>query len=33
MNMLDQAEALKLPDKQFAIRIVSVVRSLPGRER
>lgn len=29
MNMLDQAEALKLRTKQFAIRIVSVVRSLP----
>ena len=27
--MLDQAEALKLRTKQFAIRIVSVVRSLP----
>jgi four helix bundle protein len=29
MNKLDQAEALKLRTKQFAIRIVSVVRSLP----
>ena len=29
MNMLDQAEAMKLRTKQFAIRIVSVVRSLP----
>jgi four helix bundle protein len=29
MNMLDQAEALKLRTKQFAIRIVGVVRSLP----
>ena len=28
MNMLDQAEALKLRTKQFAIRIVSVSRSL-----
>jgi hypothetical protein len=28
MNMLDQAEAMKLRTKQFAIRIVSVVRSL-----
>jgi len=27
--MLDQAEALKLRTKQFAIRIVGVVRSLP----
>jgi len=29
MNKLDQAEAMKLRTKQFAIRIVSVVRSLP----
>ena len=29
MNKLDQAEALKLRTKQFAIRIVGVVRSLP----
>jgi four helix bundle protein len=29
MNKLDQAEALKLRTKQFAIRIVSVSRSLP----
>ena len=29
MNTLDQAEALKLRTKQFAIRIVGVVRSLP----
>lgn len=29
MNMLDQSEAMKLRTKQFAIRIVSVVRSLP----
>ncbi len=29
MNKLDQAEALKLRTKQFAIRIVFVVRSLP----
>ncbi len=29
MNMLDQAESMKLRTKQFAIRIVSVVRSLP----
>jgi four helix bundle protein len=29
MNKLDQAEVLKLRTKQFAIRIVGVVRSLP----
>src|SRR5260370_30314291 len=29
MNMLDQAEAMRLRTKQFAIRIVSVARSLP----
>ncbi|MGA2744656.1 MAG: four helix bundle protein [Candidatus Sulfotelmatobacter sp.] len=29
MNKLEQAEAMKLRTKQFAIRIVSVVRSLP----
>ncbi len=29
MNKLDQAEALKSRTKQFAIRIVGVVRSLP----
>jgi four helix bundle protein len=29
MNMLDQAEALKLRMKQFAIRTVSVSQSLP----
>jgi len=29
VNKLDQAEALKLRTKQFAIRIVGVVRSLP----
>jgi hypothetical protein len=29
MNMPDQAEAMKLRTKQFAILIVSVVRSLP----
>jgi len=29
MNTLDQAEAMKLRTKQFAIRIVGVVRSLP----
>jgi hypothetical protein len=29
MNMLDKAEAMKLRTKQFAIRIVGVVRSLP----
>jgi four helix bundle protein len=29
MNKLDQAEALKLRTKQFAIRIVGVARSLP----
>lgn len=29
MNKLDQAEALKLRTKQFAIRIVAVSRSLP----
>ena len=29
MNKLDQAEAMKARTKQFAIRIVSVVRSLP----
>jgi four helix bundle protein len=29
MNLLDQAEAMKSRTKQFAIRIVSVVRSLP----
>jgi four helix bundle protein len=29
MNTLDKAEALKLRTKQFAIRIVAVVRSLP----
>jgi four helix bundle protein len=29
MNTLDEAEALKLRTKQFAIRIVSVSRSLP----
>jgi four helix bundle protein len=29
MNKLDQAEALKLRTKQFAIRIVGLVRSLP----
>jgi four helix bundle protein len=29
MNKLDQAEALRLRTKQFAIRIVGVVRSLP----
>ena len=29
MNKLDQAEALKLRTKQFAIRIVGVVRFLP----
>jgi four helix bundle protein len=29
MNMLDQAEALKLRTKQFAIRIVTLVRSIP----
>jgi four helix bundle protein len=29
MNMLEQAEAMKLRTKQFAIRIVSVVRPLP----
>jgi hypothetical protein len=29
MNMLDQAEAMKLRTEQFAIRIVGVVRALP----
>lgn len=29
MNMLDKAEAMKLRTKQFAIRIVGVVRALP----
>jgi four helix bundle protein len=29
MNMLDKADAMKLRTKQFAIRIVCVVRSLP----
>jgi four helix bundle protein len=29
MNMLDKAEAMKDRTKQFAIRIVAVVRSLP----
>jgi four helix bundle protein len=29
MSTLDKAEAMKLRTKQFAIRIVSVVRSLP----
>src|SRR5208282_5663074 len=29
MNMLDKAEAMKLRTKQFAIRVVGVVRSLP----
>ena len=29
MNKLEQAEALKLRTKQFAIRVVGVVRSLP----
>jgi len=29
MNMLDKAEAMKERTKQFAIRIVAVVRSLP----
>ena len=30
MGTLDKADAMKLRTKQFAIRIVSVVRSLPG---
>jgi four helix bundle protein len=30
MNMLDKAEALKERTKQFAIRVVTVVRSLPA---
>jgi four helix bundle protein len=29
MNMLDQAETMKLRTKQFAIRIVGVARTLP----
>jgi four helix bundle protein len=29
MNMLDEAEVMRLRTKQFAIRIVGVVRSLP----
>ena len=28
-NMLEKAEAMKLRTKQFAIRVVGVVRSLP----
>ena len=30
MNMLDKADAMKLRTKQFATRIVGVVRSLPN---
>jgi four helix bundle protein len=30
MNMLDKAEAMKERTKQFAIRVVAVVRSLPS---